>query len=73
MFLCFYFRPVTEDESVGSSGTKGPAGSIASPRKGKGSSTKVSPRRKQDELWLGEGTFFYFFLFLFVYGFRSEH
>ncbi|XP_075236613.1 E3 ubiquitin-protein ligase ctrip isoform X2 [Lycorma delicatula] len=48
-----YYRPVTEDENIGS-GIKGSAGSsLVSPRKGKGSSTKVSPRRKQDDLWLG--------------------
>ncbi|KAG8229177.1 hypothetical protein J437_LFUL009894 [Ladona fulva] len=43
-----YYRPVPEDEAGSSSK---PGGSSTSSRKGKGTSSKNSPRRKGDDLW----------------------
>ncbi|XP_015524693.1 E3 ubiquitin-protein ligase TRIP12 isoform X1 [Neodiprion lecontei] len=49
-----YYRPVPEDETMVSS-KPGSSSQSSSSRKGKGKSTKISSKRKEDSLWL-EGT-----------------
>lgn len=49
-----YYRPVPEDETTISS-KPGSSSQSSSSRKGKGKSTKISSKRKEDSLWL-EGT-----------------
>lgn len=52
-FIFFFYRPVPEEDAATS--PKSGSSSQGNSRKGKGKSTKISSKRKEDSLWL-EGT-----------------